>query len=255
MGTITPRPQLGNPRPRLFRLTKHKAIINRMGFNNVGVKQALKNIKASRYCGILGINIGKNADTPLEKAALDYLYCLKHFYPYASYITINISSPNTVNLRTLQHGEQLRSLLRQLKKLQNELALEHTKTVPLFVKIAPDLSLQEIQEIASILLEEKIEGVIATNTTQSREGVLEDPQSAETGGLSGAPLTAKSTELIRHLAGCLQGRIPIIAVGGIMTAQDALAKVQAGAALVQIYTGFIYRGPGLVQEINTVLNH
>jgi dihydroorotate dehydrogenase len=253
IGTITPRPQAGNPQKRLFRLTAHQAIINRMGFNNVGVDQTIRNIKAARYRGILGINIGKNADTPLEKAVEDYLYCLKNFYPYASYITINISSPNTAHLRTLQHGEQLRSLLQALKKSQTELALQHNKKVPLFVKIAPDLSSQELQDIAKIMLEEKIEGVIATNTTQSREGVLDDPQSAEAGGLSGAPLSAKSTELIRQLAGFLEGHIPIIASGGVMTAQDALEKIQAGASLVQIYTGFIYHGPALVQKINRAL--
>jgi dihydroorotate dehydrogenase len=254
VGTITPRPQPGNAKPRLFRLTKHRAIINRMGFNNAGVDAAIKNIRAARYKGILGINIGKNAATPLERAAEDYCYCLEKVYPYASYVTINISSPNTVNLRSLQHGEQLSNLLKTLKVLQFKLARQHEKYIPLVVKIAPDLSLLELEEIARIVIEEKMDGIIATNTTQSREGVLENPQSKETGGLSGAPLTERSTAIIRSLAQFIQGRIPIIAAGGIMSAEDACEKIEAGASLVQIYTGFIYKGAALVGEINNSLN-
>jgi dihydroorotate dehydrogenase len=242
VGTVTPRPQKGNPKPRLFRLTKQQAIINRMGFNNVGVTVLVKNIKRSRYKGILGINIGKNADTPIENAADDYVFCLRAVYVHASYIVINISSPNTANLRRLQMGETLAKLLQVLKRTQQELSLETHKYVPLVVKIAPDLSDTEIVEMAQIFLAEKIDGVIATNTTAT-----------EKGGLSGAPLTAKSTHVIKILAQQLQGAIPIIAAGGIMSAADAAEKLQAGASLVQVYTGFIYEGPTLIEEISKTL--
>lgn len=249
IGTLTPKPQVGNPKPRLFRLSKYQAIINRMGFNNCGVEQAIENIKRARYKGILGINIGKNASTPIENAADDYLYGVKKVYPYASYITINISSPNTQNLRSLQLGDSLSELLNKLKVAQLALAEQYKKYVPLAVKIAPDLTDAEIIHITEVIAREKIDAVIATNTTQARELIAADPLAKEAGGLSGAPLTQLSTQVIKILAQNLPKTIPIIAAGGIMSAQDALEKLAAGASLVQIYTGFIYRGQQLINEI------
>lgn len=249
IGTITPRPQPGNPQPRLFRIPSANAIINRLGFNNHGVDKLIENVKRSDYQGILGINIGKNFDTPIENAADDYLICLRKVYRYASYVTINISSPNTKNLRQLQDAEALGHLLKALKSEQEKLTEQHGQYKPLAVKIAPDLAPEQIDEIAALLVKHKIDGVIATNTTLSRVGVENQPQSQEAGGLSGAPLTKKSTEVIRQLHAALQGAIPIIGVGGIMSAADAKEKLNAGASLVQIYTGMIYRGPGIVQEI------
>lgn len=248
VGTVTPRPQPGNPRPRMFRLPEAKAIINRMGFNNLGVDTLVENVKRAKYRGILGINIGKNFDTPIEKAANDYLIGLRKVYPHASYVVINISSPNTKNLRQLQGGDELDALLEQLKAEQENLAELHGKYVPLAVKIAPDLDQEQIRQIAALLIRHRIDGVIATNTTLSREDVENLPHGNEAGGLSGAPVREKSTAVIRELAVALNGALPIIGVGGILSGADAVEKIQAGAALVQIYSGMIYRGPDLVGE-------
>ncbi|QBQ97393.1 quinone-dependent dihydroorotate dehydrogenase [Paraburkholderia pallida] len=248
VGTVTPRPQPGNPRPRIFRLPEAGGIINRMGFNNQGVEQFVKNVQAARYRGILGLNIGKNADTPIERAADDYLFCLERVYPFASYVTINISSPNTKNLRQLQGGGELDALLAALKDKQQRLADLHGKLVPLALKIAPDLDDEQIKEIADTLLRHKIEGVIATNTTLSRAAVEGLPNANETGGLSGRPVFDASNEVIRKLRAELGEQVPIIGVGGIFSGDDARAKIAAGASLVQLYTGFIYRGPALVAE-------
>jgi len=249
IGTVTPRPQPGNPKPRMFRLPEAKAIINRMGFNNLGVDALIENVKRAKFRGILGINIGKNFDTPIEKAASDYLIGLRKVYTHASYITINISSPNTKNLRQLQGGDELDSLLEQLKAEQEILANLHGKYVPLAVKIAPDLDQEQIRQIASLLIRHRIDGVIATNTTLSREGVENLPHGNEAGGLSGLPVREKSTAVIRQLAAALDGALPIIGVGGILSGADAVDKIQAGAALIQIYSGMIYRGPDLVAEV------
>ena len=249
VGTLTPRAQPGNPRPRMFRLRREEAIINRMGFNNKGIDHALARISASPYRGILGINIGKNFDTPIERAAEDYLHCLHKCYVQASYVTINLSSPNTPGLRELQFGQHLKDLLQQLKDAQQSLAAKHGRQVPLAIKLAPDLQPQEIREIAEQLLAHQVDAIIATNTTMGREGVTDNPLSAEAGGLSGRPLTAKSTAVIRAIREVVGDRIPIIGVGGIFSARDARDKIEAGASLVQLYTGFIYRGPPLISEI------
>lgn len=248
IGTVTPRPQPGNPRPRLFRLPEARGIINRMGFNNHGVDALIENVRRAKFRGILGINIGKNADTPIERAADDYLICLRKAYSHASYITVNISSPNTKNLRQLQGGGELGALLTQLKEEQKRLADLHGKYVPLAVKIAPDLESAEIREIAALLVEHRVDGVIATNTTLSRIGVMHLPHGKEAGGLSGTPVRDKSTAVIRELASALNGALPIIGVGGILNGEDALEKIHAGASLVQIYSGLIYRGPELIAE-------
>jgi len=248
IGTVTPLPQPGNPKPRLFRLPEAQAIINRMGFNNDGVDALIANVKRAKYRGVLGINIGKNALTPMERAADDYLACLRKVYAHASYVTINISSPNTKNLRQLQGGDELDALLAQLKTEQEKLAQQHGKYVPLAVKIAPDLDADQIKNIAAMLIKHRIDCVIATNTTLSREGVENLPQGAESGGLSGAPVREKSTAVIRALSAELDGALPIIGVGGILKSEHALEKMRAGAALVQIYSGMIYRGWGLVAE-------
>jgi dihydroorotate dehydrogenase len=248
IGTVTPLPQSGNPKPRLFRITQANAIINRMGFNNDGVDRLVANVKRAHYHGILGINIGKNAVTPIEKATDDYLTCLRKVYAHASYITVNISSPNTKNLRQLQEEDALNDLLKQLKIEQHKLADMHGKYVPLTLKIAPDLDHGQIAQIARLLMQHRIDGVIATNTTLSREGVENLPHGLETGGLSGAPLCARSTAVISQLAAELQGALPIIGVGGILSGADAAAKIKAGASLVQVYSGLIYRGPELVKE-------
>lgn len=247
IGTITPRPQSGNPKPRLFRLVDSEAIINRMGFNNKGVDYLVEQVKKAKYRGVLGINIGKNIDTPVEKALDDYLICLNKVYQHASYITVNISSPNTPGLRTLQYGDALKQLLEPLKKRQLELA-EEFGYKPVFVKIAPDMDDEEIKQVADILVETKIDGVIATNTTLSREGVEGADYADEAGGLSGAPLTEQATYVVAKLAKALQGRLPIIGVGGIMDGEDAADKIKAGASLVQIYSGFIYKGPELIAD-------
>ena len=248
IGTITPRPQAGNPHPRLFRLPQAKAIINRMGFNNDGVDQLVENVKAAKFKGILGINIGKNADTPVEKAVDDYLICLEKVYNYASYITVNISSPNTKNLRSLQSGDALTELLETLKKRQLELAQEYQHYVPLVLKVAPDLDNSDIAFIAKQLLQFKIDGLIVTNTTLSREGVEGLVHAEEAGGLSGAPVFEKSTACLAAFAAVLKGQIPLIGVGGILSGADAAAKKQAGASLVQVYSGLIYTGPKLVKD-------
>ncbi|MGH8763670.1 MAG: quinone-dependent dihydroorotate dehydrogenase [Nitrosospira sp.] len=249
IGTVTPRPQPGNPQPRLFRIPQAKAIINRLGFNNQGVDKLVANVRDTNYHGILGINIGKNFDTPMEQAADDYLTCLIKVYRYADYVVVNISSPNTPHLRQLQNVDELDRLLDVLKSKQQELADKHAKYIPLAVKIAPDLEPPQIESIAALLMKYQIDGVIATNTTLSRAGVETLPHACETGGLSGAPLTQRSTAVIRQLHVMLQGAIPIIAAGGIMCAADAREKIDAGASLVQIYSGLIYRGPRLVREV------
>ncbi len=248
IGTITPLPQPGNPKPRLFRLPQAQGIINRMGFNNEGVDALIRNVQNADYKGILGINIGKNAATPIENAADDYLICLRKVYAHASYITVNISSPNTKNLRQLQDEAALNDLLAQLKAEQQKLADLHGKYVPIALKIAPDMEGEQIEQIARLLMQHGIDGVIATNTTLSREGVENLPHGNETGGLSGAPVRDKSTAVIRQLAARLQGALPVIGVGGILNGADAAEKIKAGAALVQIYSGLIYRGPALISE-------
>lgn len=249
VGTVTPRPQAGNPKPRMFRLVNEQALINRLGFNNKGVDYLINQISQSGFKGVLGINIGKNFDTPLEKAVDDYLICLEKVYPYAEYVTVNISSPNTVGLRQLQFGEELQNLLVNLKNKQMLLTEKTKKYVPLVVKLSPDLNQEQLQNIAQTLLENKIDGVIATNTTISRPGVENHPLSKEQGGLSGRPLFQQSTQITQNLYALLQNKIPIIGVGGIMTAHDAQLKMQAGAELLQVYTGFIYQGPRLIAEI------
>lgn len=253
IGTVTPRPQPGNPKPRLFRLPEAHAIINRMGFNNLGVDALIENVKNAQHTGILGINIGKNFDTPIERAAEDYLIGLRKVYPYASYIAINISSPNTKNLRQLQGGDELDALLSQLKSEQDKLSQQHGKYVPLALKIAPDLDQEQIQQIATLLMRHRIDGVIATNTTLSREGIEHLPQHKEAGGLSGAPVREKSTAVIRQLASALQGSLPIIGVGGILKGVDAVEKTQAGATLVQVYSGLVYSGTELIAECATAI--
>ena len=256
IGTITPRPQSGNPRPRLFRIPEAQAIINRMGFNNAGVDRLLDNVRLAKFPkngGILGINIGKNATTPIDKAAEDYLICLDKVYGDASYVTVNISSPNTKNLRELQKDDALDDLLARLKARQERLADQHGKYVPMALKIAPDLDDAQIVAIADALRRHRMDGVIATNTTLSRDGVEGLPNGAETGGLSGAPVFRRSTDVLKKLAEALAGELPIIGVGGIMSGADAAEKVRAGASLVQFYSGFIYRGPDLVSEVGATL--
>jgi len=248
VGTVTPRPQAGNPKPRIFRLPQAEAIINRMGFNNGGVEQFLQNVQSARYKGPLGLNIGKNADTPIERAVDDYLICLEKVYPYATYVTVNISSPNTKNLRQLQGGDELDALLGKLKDKQRALSDRHGKYVPIALKIAPDLDDEQIKVIAGTLTRHGFDGVIATNTTLSREAVAGLPYASETGGLSGRPVFDASNRVIRALATELGGALPIIGVGGILSGADAQAKLDAGASLVQVYSGLIYRGPELVRE-------
>jgi dihydroorotate dehydrogenase len=249
VGTVTPRPQPGNPRPRLFRIPEAQGIINRFGFNNDGVDALIENVRRSGYRGILGINVGKNFDTPIEQSTDDYLISLRKVYPYASFVTVNISSPNTKNLRQLQDKEALEGLLSALKQEQAKLADQHGRYVPIALKIAPDLETLQIVEIADLLLACKMDAVIATNTTLSRDGVKGFPNADETGGLSGAPVRLKSTTVIRQLSQALGKDIPIIGVGGIMEGLDAEEKIKAGASLVQVYSGLVYRGPGLVREI------
>lgn len=248
IGTITPRPQPGNPKPRLFRLPEHNAIINRMGFNNDGVDALIANVKNSKFQGVLGINIGKNVDTPVEKAADDYLICFNKVYEYATYIVANISSPNTPGLRTLQFGDTLRDLFEPLKKSQTEKFEQTNKYVPLLVKIAPDMEQEEVEAIANTISELKLDGVIATNTTITRDAVAGHALAEEQGGLSGAPVTDKSTQVIKWLREYLPDGFPIIGVGGIVDAQSAKEKFEAGADLVQVYSGLIYRGPALVKD-------
>ena len=253
IGTVTPRPQPGNPKPRLFRLPEHEAIINRMGFNNLGIDHLIQQVEQSSYTGVLGINIGKNFDTPIKNATDDYLIGLRKSYVLASYITLNISSPNTKNLRQLQQGDEIKNLLSTLKEEQLKLQKTHDKYTPLVVKIAPDLDENEIIHIARLLMEFNIDGVIATNTTISREAVQGHIHANEVGGLSGAPVKEQSTHVVAGLASELNGEIPIIAAGGILTGKDAQDKLDAGASLVQIYSGLIYRGPQLIEDILQVL--
>lgn len=248
VGTVTPRPQPGNPKPRLFRLPEVEGIINRMGFNNHGIDALIGNVKAAKYKGILGINIGKNADTPIERAVDDYLTCLEKAYPHASYVTVNVSSPNTQNLRQLQGESELDALLAALKARQAALAQQHGRYVPLVLKIAPDLDDAQIINIADALRRHRIDGVIATNTTLDRSRIKGLRHADEAGGLSGAPLFELSTEVVRKLARALAGEVPIIAAGGVVDGAKAKAKLDAGAQLVQIYSGLVYRGPELVAE-------
>ena len=248
VGTVTPKPQPGNPQPRLFRLRGERAIINRMGFNNKGVDHLVEQLKQHRYQGIVGVNIGKNLTTAVENAAQDYLLCLQKVYPYADYVVVNLSSPNTPGLRSLQFGEQLEQLLALLKTEQQALAELHQKQVPLLLKIAPDLTADEIISIAQSLRKYALDGVIATNTTLSREGVEGSPHAGEAGGLSGAPLTDAATSVLAQLTRALDGAMPVIGVGGIMCGADAAAKFNDGAMLVQLYTGFIFAGPVLIRD-------
>ena len=248
IGTVTPRPQPGNPRPRLFRLPQANAVINRLGFNNEGVNRLVENVHRSKWRGILGINIGKNFNTPMEHAANDYRACLRKVYPLASYVTVNISSPNTKGLRDLQESVQLDALLSALSQERKALADQHARRVPLALKIAPDLEPAQIGAVADLLQKYGIDAVIATNTTLSRDGVAALPGGSEAGGLSGAPLTARSTGVVAQLARALQGAIPVIGVGGVMSGADATAKLEAGASLVQLYTGLVFQGPRLVAE-------
>lgn len=247
IGTITPRPQSGNPKPRLFRLADKQAIINRMGFNNKGVDHLVKQVKKAKFKGVLGINIGKNFDTPVEKAVDDYLICLNKVYEYATYITVNISSPNTPGLRDLQFGDTLDELLAPIKARQLELA-EEFGYKPVLVKIAPDMDEKNVHLVAETLIKNNIDGVIATNTTLSREGVEGHKFGAEAGGLSGAPLEDSATETVAALVAALDGKLPVIGVGGILDGAGAVEKMEAGAQLVQIYSGFIFRGPELIRE-------
>ena len=249
IGTVTPRPQAGNPKPRLFRLPQHAAIINRMGFNNAGVDALVRNVeRSSQRTGPLGINIGKNKDTPNEDALSDYLVCLEKVYPLADYVTVNISSPNTAGLRELQEEQALRQLIGTLRDAQEDLAAQHGKRVPMLVKIAPDLSDSDIDAVARVLGDMQVDGVIATNTTVSRLSVQDHPLARETGGLSGAPLMGQATLVLRRLRTRLPDTIPLIGVGGILSGADAVAKMSAGASLVQCYTGLVYRGPELIRE-------
>ncbi|OMH32849.1 quinone-dependent dihydroorotate dehydrogenase [Motiliproteus sp. MSK22-1] len=248
VGTVTPRPQPGNAKPRLFRIPESQAIINRMGFNNRGVDNLLKNLHKTRFEGVLGINIGKNFDTPVENANSDYLLCLRKVYSRASYVTVNVSSPNTPGLRDLQFGDSLNSLLDALKTEQKKLAEFYGYYVPVTVKIAPDMAPEEIDMVADSLASYEMDAVIATNTTLAREGVEHSAIAQEAGGLSGAPVRQPSTKVISRLSESLNGRLPIIGVGGITDAQSAIEKIEAGASLVQLYSGFIYQGPALIRE-------
>jgi len=249
IGTVTPRPQPGNPKPRLFRLVEHEAIINRMGFNNQGITHLLKQVENKRYQGILGINIGKNFDTPIKQAVDDYLIGLRESYRLASYVTLNISSPNTKNLRQLQQGDDIKHLLSALKEEQQRLQQKWDKYTPLVVKIAPDLDNDEISHIAQLLQSFEIDGVIATNTTLARDKVAGHHYGKETGGLSGFPVREQSTRVVARLYNELGDSVPIIAAGGILSAEDAEEKLNAGATLIQIYSGLIYKGPKLVEDI------
>jgi len=248
VGTVTPRPQPGNPRPRLFRLPDAEALINRMGFNNDGLDVFLENVAKRRSDGVLGLNIGKNFDTPIERAVDDYLIGLKGVHPHADYVTVNISSPNTKNLRNLQAADQFGPLLATLREEKERLDRDNGRTVPLLIKIAPDLSEEEVGAMAQLLTDHGIDGVIATNTTIGRDAVAGLTHADEAGGLSGPPVRKASNQVIRQLREALPAGYPIIGVGGINSADDAAEKVAAGADLVQIYTGFIYQGPGLVRK-------
>lgn len=249
VGTVTPRPQAGNDKPRIFRLPDAHAVINRMGFNNKGVDNLVNNVKSSNYSGILGINIGKNKDTPNENGKDDYIHCMRKVFEHASYITVNISSPNTPGLRDLQYGDALDDLLASLKNEQMDLIAKHNKSVPMLVKIAPDIDAVQVAQIAESLMKNRIDGVIATNTTLERSAVEGMQYADEAGGLSGRPVREKSTFVVNELKRITEGKLPIIGVGGIDSAESAQEKFKAGADLVQVYTGFIYEGPELVKRI------
>jgi dihydroorotate dehydrogenase len=253
IGTVTPRPQPGNPKPRMFRLERHEALINRLGFNNQGVERLLANVARAKFRGVLGINIGKNFDTPIERAAEDYLACLDAVHERASYVTVNISSPNTKGLRDLQSEARLDELLAALAERRRALAARQGAAKPLALKVAPDLSDAEIETIAALAAKHGMDALIATNTTLSREGVEDARESAEAGGLSGRPLAARSAAVLAKLAKALGGRVPLIGVGGIMSGADAKARIDAGASLVQVYTGFIYHGPRIIGEARRAL--
>ncbi|SEM24045.1 dihydroorotate oxidase A [Luteibacter sp. UNCMF331Sha3.1] len=248
IGTVTPRPQPGNDKPRMFRLPEHEAVINRLGFNNGGIDALVRNVEKAAYRGVLGINIGKNKDTPNERAVDDYLLCLEKAYPLASYVTVNISSPNTQGLRDLQEEETLRRFIGTLRDAQERLAGQHGRRKPMLLKIAPDLTEAELDAIADVLLASGIDGVICTNTTIDRGHVAGHPLAGETGGLSGRPLFAKSTAVLRAMRERVGDRLPIVGVGGIVDGDTAAQKMEAGAALVQVYSGLVYRGPKLVAE-------
>lgn len=248
IGTVTPRAQDGNPKPRMFRLPRHRAVINRLGFNNRGVDALVANVERARRPGVLGINIGKNKDTPNESAADDYLFCLERVYPLADYITVNISSPNTAGLRELQEEQALRRLIGTLREAQERLAAQHGRRVPVLVKVAPDLNDDDIEAAARVLSDLHVDGVIATNTTISRISVQDDPRAGEAGGLSGEPVMNKSTTVLRKLRTRLPGSIPLVGVGGILSGADAVKKMAAGASLVQVYSGLVYRGPPLIGD-------
>ena len=249
VGTLTPRPQDGNTKPRLFRLAEQQAIINRMGFNNKGIEHAYRRLEKTHYRGVLGINLGKNADTPLENAVDDYLLGFRSLWKFASYITINISSPNTPGLRDLQQKVFLSTILRAMKDEQTRIHLAEKKYVPLVIKLSPDMTDEQATEAAMIILAEKIDGVIATNTSVARDGVMESRYASETGGLSGMPLCARSTHIIKALTSILRDKIPLIGSGGVMDEETAKDKMIAGAKLLQVYTGFIYHGPDIIQRI------
>lgn len=253
VGTLTPRPQAGNAKPRLFRLAEQQAIINRMGFNNKGIEHAERQLEKMQYRGVLGINLGKNADTPLENAVDDYLIGFRALWKFASYITINISSPNTPGLRDLQQTVYLSAILRSMKEEQTRIHQQENKYVPLVVKLSPDMTDEQLIEAAAIILQEKIDGVIATNTTVTRDGVMESKYVDETGGLSGMPLCGRSTHVIRTLTSVLKDKIPVIGSGGVMDEDTAKDKMNAGAQLLQVYTGFIYHGAEIINKIAAVI--
>jgi dihydroorotate dehydrogenase len=248
IGTTTPRPQPGNPKPRMWRLPEHQAVINRLGFNNAGVDTLVRNVECARRAGVLGINIGKNKDTPNESAVEDYRYCLERVYACAGYVTVNISSPNTQGLRDLQEEETLKRFIGTLREAQEKLAVRHGARKPMLLKIAPDLSESEMDGVAQVLLAAKIDGLICTNTTIDRSAIAGARHAEETGGLSGKPLFEKANSVLSNMAKRLGGRIPLIGVGGILSGADAAAKISAGASLVQFYSGMIYRGPALIAE-------
>ncbi|MCS4503241.1 Dihydroorotate dehydrogenase (quinone) [wastewater metagenome] len=248
VGTVTPRPQPGNPRPRLFRLPGDTALINRFGFNNKGVDHLVGRLQARRFEGVVGVNIGKNRDTPLTAAVDDYRHCLERVYAHADYVVVNVSSPNTPGLRELQGGDHLGALLEAVCETRERLTGRHGRRVPLVIKISPDMAAGEVAVMAERVLACGIDGVTATNTTLSRDGLTDSRMAAETGGLSGAPLRDRAGRTLTQLAGALDGRVPLIGVGGITCDDDAAARRRAGAALIQLYTGLIYRGPGLIGE-------
>jgi len=253
IGTVTPRPQPGNPKPRMFRLQEHEAIINRLGFNNQGVERLLRNVERASFRGVLGINIGKNFDTPIERAADDYLQCLEAVYDRATYVAVNISSPNTKNLRDLQASDALDGLLAAVMAKRLMLANRYGTTKPLLVKVAPDLDDEQVAAIARAAVKHAVDGLIATNTTIEREAVAGHRHAQETGGLSGKPLFEPSTRVLEKLHGAVGGKVPLIGVGGIVSGTHARAKIDAGASLVQVYTGFVYRGPELIAEARRAL--